>query len=296
MRLQVAGKDQDTDKALIEAIKALTAALAVDPTASVSFDAENPAQAFVFDAATTTLKPISKVSAPDLALLSGIERSKNALIANSRRFAAGFSANNALLWGARGMGKSTLVKSVHNCLVVELGAKAPSLVEIHREDIAALPALLTVLGAASRRFILFCDDLSFSRADQDFKALKSVLEGGLEGRPENVIFYATSNRRHLLPRSAADQEQATGLHASEAMDETIALSDRFGLWLGFHAASQADYLQIIEGYMQKFVLIPDFDWQHDALEWSKTRGNRSGRTAWQYICNLAGTLGQKVQF
>jgi predicted AAA+ superfamily ATPase len=228
-------------------------------------------------------------------MLVGIDRSKNTLLENSRMFAAGHSANNALLWGARGMGKSTLVRSAHNKIVEEFGTKAPALVEIHREDIASLPLLMNTLRASSRCFVLYCDDLSFNRPDRDFKALKSVLEGGLEGRPDNVIFYATSNRRHLLPREMADQEKAIGIHPNESMDETIALSDRFGLWLGFHAADQNEYLAMIKGYIEHFALAPSHDWRHEALEWAKTRGNRSGRTAWQFVSNLAGSLGKKVQ-
>ena len=251
--------------------------------------------AFVFDADVTGLRAVERVSAPPLDLLVGIDRAKATLLGNSERFAAGHSANNALLWGARGMGKSTLVKAVHRHLSETL-ENAPALVEIHREDIAALPRLLGLLRGTDRRFILYCDDLSFNRPDQDFKALKSVLEGGLEGRPANVIFYATSNRRHMLPRQMIDQESATGIHPNEAMDETIALSDRFGLWLGFHPCDQSEYLKIIEGYIATFDLQPKEDWQPAALEWAKTRGNRSGRTAWQFVQNLAGELGQFVKF
>ncbi len=284
------------NKALIDAISGLTDA--IKQTAKTVAPKHLPAnvQAFVFDAETQSLKAVSRVAAPPFGMLVGVDRAKNTLLENSKRFAAGYSANNALLWGARGMGKSTIVRSIHNKIVDEFGESAPALVEIHREDISALPALLTLLRQEDRNFVLYCDDLSFNRPDRDFKALKSVLEGGLEGRPENVIFYATSNRRHLLPREMADQETATGIHPNEAMDETIALSDRFGLWLGFHAADQSDYLAMIEGYMAHFNLLPSHDWRREALEWAKTRGNRSGRTAWQYVNNLAGTLGRKVQF
>lgn len=255
---------------------------------------ESAATAFVYDAENHALTPVAHVAAPPIALLMGIDRAKAALLENSQRFAAGVSANNALLWGARGMGKSTLVKAVHGELAA--GEGAPALVEIHREDIKALPRLLQAIKASDRRTILFCDDLSFSQPDKDFKALKSVLEGGLEGRPANVIFYATSNRRHMLPRQMMEQERATGLHATEAMDEAIALSDRFGLWLGFHASDQADYLAMVEAYIGHFGLEAATDWRADALEWAKTRGNRSGRTAWQFIQHLAGSLGQSVQF
>jgi len=286
----------DTQEALVDAVKALAAAIAPQKQTRGLPPAESPAKAYVFDLESGALRTVKKVAAPDISLLLGINRTKATLLENSRRFADGFSANNALLWGARGMGKSTLVKAIHNLIVAEKGESAPCLVEIHREDIAALPQLLDVLRSTNQQFVIYCDDLSFSRPDRDFKALKSVLEGGLEGRPENVIFYATSNRRHLLPRAMADQESATGIHPNEAMDETIALSDRFGLWLGFHAADQSDYLNMIEGYMKRFDLTPDYDWKAEALEWAKTRGNRSGRTCWQYVNNLAGKLGRKIHF
>lgn len=292
----MARTSNDTDTALIEAIKDLTHSLKNQQHATLELPTDSKAQAFVFDPDLAELRAIHHVPAPPYSLLVGIDRTKNTLLENSRRFARGSSANNALLWGARGMGKSTLIRSLHNQIVSEFGFKAPSLVEIHREDIASLPMLLNALRASDKHFVLYCDDLSFNHPDRDFKALKSVLEGGLEGRPDNVIFYATSNRRHLLPRDMADQEKATGLHPNEAMDETIALSDRFGLWLGFHAADQSEYLSIIANYLEHFDLNPEHDWRHEALEWAKTRGNRSGRTAWQYINNLAGSLGKKVTF
>lgn len=257
--------------------------------------ATSPSNAYIFDAESLSLRPVARIAGPSLDLLKGIDRAKQTLVDNTMRFANGFSANNALLWGARGMGKSTLVKSVHLHLQ-ETHPTPPSLVEIHREDISALPRLLQTLKNISGQMIIFCDDLSFNRPDRDFKALKSVLEGGLEGRPDNVLFYATSNRRHLLPRQMMDQEQATGIHPNESMDETIALSDRFGLWLGFHACDQAEYLSMISDYIAALKLAPDHDWTQDALEWAKTRGNRSGRTAWQFIQNLAGTMGQNAQF
>ena len=283
---------------LTKAVEGLTAALARANPAVKASDRPLPpvvAAAFVYDATTGDLRPIKQVSAPPLALLLGIDRAKDTLLENTVRFAAGHSANNALLWGARGMGKSTLVKSIHNHLTAE-SENPPALIEIHREDISSLPSLLHMVGDWDRPCILFCDDLSFNRPDQDFKALKSVLEGGLEGRPDNVIFYATSNRRHMLPRQMADQEGATGIHPNEAMDETIALSDRFGLWLGFHPCDQNEYLAIIEGYLKAFNLSPSEGWRAAALNWSITRGNRSGRTAWQFVQNLAGALGQKVRF
>ncbi|MCK0070540.1 ATP-binding protein [Kordiimonas laminariae] len=287
---------KDSNEALVCAIQSLTETLAKQRLKPVVFPENAKAQAFVFSPETNSLRAVDTIAAPRLELLHGIKRTKDTLLTNSLRFAKGFSANNALLWGARGMGKSTLVKAIHSHLIQEFGLKAPSLVEIHREDISDLPKLMNALRTSNRSFILFCDDLSFNRPDRDFKALKSVLEGGLEGRPDNVIFYASSNRRHLLPRQMADQESAIGIHPNESMDETIALSDRFGLWLGFHAADQADYLAMIEGYITEFNLKPEHNWKHDALEWAKTRGNRSGRTAWQYVNNLAGELEQKIKF
>lgn len=287
---------QDSTR-LIAAIERLTDALEAKGNRP-----QNPAQpldsanAFVFEADGMYLRPVPRVSAPDLALLKGIDRAKRTLLDNTRRFATGASANNALLWGARGMGKSTLIKAVHAAVAAENTADVPALVEIHREDIAALPGLLTQLRDAERNFIVFCDDLSFDNPDQDFKALKSVLEGGLEGRPDNVIFYATSNRRHLLPRAMMEQESATGIHPNESMDETIALSDRFGLWLGFHPCDQTEYLDMIEGYLKTFDLKSNIDWRPAALEWAKTRGNRSGRTAWQFVVGVAGELGKRVRF
>ena len=283
---------------LTEAIEHLTAAFAhANPAEKTSGEklSDSTAAAYIFDATTNGLRAVEHVAAPPLTLLLGIERAKATLLENTQRFSAGHSANNALLWGARGMGKSTLVKSIHGHLL-STANNPPALIEIHREDISALPTLLTMIRECDRPCILFCDDLSFNRPDQDFKALKSVLEGGLEGRPDNVIFYATSNRRHMLPRQMVDQEGATGIHPNEAMDETIALSDRFGLWLGFHPCDQGDYLAIIEGYLTAFNLSPGDGWHAAALNWSKTRGNRSGRTAWQFVQNLAGELGQKVRF
>jgi len=287
---------QTTDDRLIDAINRLTDALDRANQPQDGTDQALSADAFVFDADTARLRPVARVAAPRLDLLLGIDRTKATLLENTMRFAQGYSANNALLWGARGMGKSTLIKAVHKAVAEDESHATPALVEIHREDISALPSLLTDLRASDRAFIVFCDDLSFNRPDQDFKALKSVLEGGLEGRPENVIFYATSNRRHLLPRQMMDQESATGIHPNESMDETIALSDRFGLWLGFHPCDQQEYLAMIDGYMASFDLAPQADWRPDALEWAKTRGNRSGRTAWQFVVNLAGAMGVKVGF
>jgi predicted AAA+ superfamily ATPase len=253
------------------------------------------ADCFVYDPSHQRLNPVKRLTCPDLDLLQGIDRARDTLYENTKRFAASYNANNALLWGARGMGKSTLVKSIFKALK-ETETTNLKLVEIHREDISSLPSLLNDLRSSDHQFIVFCDDLSFNRPDRDFKALKSVLEGGLEGRPENVIFYATSNRRHLLPRSMMDQESATGIHPNEAMDEVIALSDRFGLWLGFHPCDQHDYLNIIKGYMTAFDITNATNWEHDALEWAKTRGSRSGRTAWQFFNDYAGKKSLKISF
>ena len=247
-------------------------------------------QAFVFEADAKSLRQVNRVSAPPLPLLLGIDRAKSTLLANTKRFANGFSANNALLWGARGMGKSTLVKSVF----VDLAAESNiSLIEIHREDILSLPSLMRALSGHNALFLIFCDDLSFNRPDRDFKALKSILEGGLDGRPDNILFYATSNRRHMLPKH--DALNADLMQSQEYIEETVALSDRFGLWLGFHACSQAEYLAMVDGYVTHFKLAAT-DYRADALEWAKTRGNRSGRTAWQYVQNLAGEHSVAIHF
>jgi predicted AAA+ superfamily ATPase len=231
-------------------------------------------------------------------LLQGIDRVRDLLNENTERFATGLPANNALLWGARGMGKSSLVKAAHaQAARKNAAAKAQpvKLIEIHREDIDSLPRLMALLRDAPCRFILFCDDLSFDADDTSYKSLKAVLEGGIEGRPENVIFYATSNRRHLLPRDMMENERSTAINPGEAVEEKVSLSDRFGLWLGFHKCSQDEYLAMIDGYADHFKLKMDrAALHHDALEWATTRGSRSGRTAFQYIQDVAGRLGQKL--
>ncbi|MFO7477513.1 MAG: ATP-binding protein [Methyloceanibacter sp.] len=248
------------------------------------------AGAFVWQAETQAFLPVEQVNRVPLSLLKGIGQARDTLVENTRRFAAGFPANNALLWGARGMGKSSLVKAVHGEIA---GLK---LVEIHREDIASLPALLAYLREApGERFILFCDDLSFEALDTSYKSLKAVLEGGLEGRPDNVLFYATSNRRHLMPREMIDNERSTAIHPGEAAEEKLSLSDRFGLWIGFHNCSQDDYLEMVRGYAAHFRLgIGDAALRQAALDWALTRGSRSGRVAWQFIQDLAGRLGQPI--
>lgn len=252
------------------------------------------ADAFVWQAQAGHLQPVPSVAHVDLAMLVGIDRVRDTLLDNTRRFAAGHAANNALLWGARGMGKSSLVKAAHAAINRETPG-ALVLVEIHREDIPTLPQLLAILAAAPRRCILFCDDLSFDTADTSYKSLKAVLEGGLEGRPDNVLFYATSNRRHLMPRDMIENERSTAINPSESVEEKVSLSDRFGLWLGFHACNQAEFLAMIDGYVTRLDLKVDTEQLHaDAIEWSMTRGARSGRVAWQFIQDLAGRQGKKV--
>ncbi len=252
------------------------------------------ADAFIWHPDPDVLDPIHQVNRVDLALLKGVDRVRDILVDNTRRFARGFAANNALLWGARGMGKSSLVKAVHAGIAAETGGGV-ALVEIHREDIPSLPRLLKLLRASERRFILFCDDLSFDADDASYKSLKAVLEGGIEGRPANVIFYATSNRRHLLPRDMMENERSTAINPHEAVEEKVSLSDRFGLWLGFHNCSQDDYFAMLDGYVERYGLkIGPEQLRAEAIEWSMTRGARSGRVAWQFVQDLAGRLGQPL--
>ena len=242
------------------------------------------------------LAPVPHVNRVGMSLLQGIDRVRDMLVENTERFAKGLPANNALLWGARGMGKSSLVKASHaaiNATFARANKSAPlKLVEIHREDIESLPELMTIARASSFRFIVFCDDLSFDNDDTSYKSLKAVLDGGVEGRPENVIFYATSNRRHLMSRDMIENERSTGINPGEAVEEKVSLSDRFGLWLGFHRCSQDEFLAMVEGYVahHKIKVSPD-ELRREALEWSTTRGSRSGRVAWQFIQELAGRLG-----
>ena len=255
------------------------------------------ADAFVWHASSGRLQPVEKVNRVALPLLKGIDRSRDTLIENTRRFAAGLPANNALLWGARGMGKSSLVKAVHAAVASEWSKDAATLklVEIHREDIETLPALMGLLRGRAERFILFCDDLSFDAEDTSYKSLKAALEGGIEGRPENVVFYATSNRRHLMPREMIDNERSTAINPSEAVQEKVSLSDRFGLWLGFHHCSQDDYLAMVAGYLDFFrVPTTEAEWRPQALEWSTTRGARSGRVAWQFVQDFCGRKGVRL--
>ncbi len=254
------------------------------------------ADAFVWHAEGHWLEPIKRVNRVELGLLMGIDSQSTQLLENTRRFARDLPANNALLWGARGTGKSSIVKAVH----AEVNREAPgilALVEIHREDIPSLPALLHILRDSGRQCLVFCDDLSFDGDDASYKSLKAVLEGGIEGRPENVVFYATSNRRHLMPRDMIENERSTAINPAEAVEEKVSLSDRFGLWLGFHVCDQATFFAIIEGYATRLGLdVPREQLHAEAIEWSVTRGSRSGRVAWQYIQDLAGRLGKKISF
>ena len=252
------------------------------------------ADAYVWNAASGRLAPVRKISRVDIGLLKGVDRQKTILVENTLRFARGLPANNAMLWGARGMGKSSLVKATHavanqqdpGCLV---------LIEIHREDIRTLPDLLNLLRPEARRCLILCDDLSFEREDADYKALKSVLDGGIEGRPDNVLFYATSNRRHLMPRDMIENERSTAINPNESTDEKVSLSDRFGLWLGFHNCDQPTFLAMIDGYAADMALPVTTGQLHaEAVEWAVVRGARSGRVAWQFIQEMAGRLGVAV--
>jgi len=250
--------------------------------------------AFVWEPALGRLEPVGAVASVALSLLKAIDANRDSLIENMRRFAAGLPANNALLWGARGMGKSSLVKAVH----AEINRRSKTklmLVEIHREEIASLPALLRKLRKDARRFLLFCDDLSFDSNDTSYKSLKAALEGGIEGRPANVLFYATSNRRHLMPREMMENERSTAINPSEAVEEKVSLSDRFGLWLGFHNCTQGEYLEMLDGYAAHYeIKIAADDLHARGLAWAQARGSRSGRVAWQFIQDLAGELGQPL--
>jgi predicted AAA+ superfamily ATPase len=254
------------------------------------------ADAFVWHPAGTggmpaQLAPVKRVAAVGISLLQGVDRQKGLLLENTLRFARGLPANNAMLWGARGMGKSSLVKAAHAAANAEMPG-ALALIEIQREDIRTLPELLNVLRESPRRFLVFCDDLSFEREDQDYKALKSVLDGGIEGRPANVLFYATSNRRHLMARDMIENERSTAINPGEAVEEKVSLSDRFGLWIGFHNADQSTFFAMVEAYATDLGLavMPE-ELHRQAVEWSVTRGGRSGRVAWQFIMDLAGRMG-----
>ena len=258
------------------------------------------ADAFSWHPDGQRLAPVARVNRVEMSLLKGIDRVRDVLVENTERFARGLPANNALLWGARGMGKSSLVKAVHAAVNAAHRRHAQSdgplkLIEIHREDIESLPELMTLMRGAPYRFIVFCDDLSFEAEDTSYKALKAVLEGGIEGRPDNVVFYATSNRRHLMAREMVDNERSTAINPGEAVEEKVSLSDRFGLWLGFHRCSQDEFLAMVDGYVAHYGIAHPREQLHpEALEWATTRGARSGRVAWQYVQDLAGRLGVRL--
>jgi hypothetical protein len=272
----------------LERIAAALERLAPAPVPAPDFDA---AQAFVWHVGPDRLEPVPVVARVDLSLLVGVDRARETLLANTRHFARGLPANNALLWGARGMGKSSLVKAVHAAVLAE--GLDLALVEMSRDDLPSVQRLLGHLRrAGERRFVLFCDDLSFSHDDTAYKSLKAVLDGGIEGRPQNVVFYATSNRRHLMPRDMIENQRSTAINPSEAVEEKVSLSDRFGLWLGFHPCSQDDYLAMIRGYCAAHgVAIDEATLRAEAIEWQQTRGARSGRVAWQYFTDLAARRG-----
>ncbi len=265
--------------------------MAPAPQAAPKFDA---ADGFVWHVEPDRLEPVAKINRVDLDLLVGVDRSRDTLLQNTRQFAKGLPANNALLWGARGMGKSSLVKAVHAQILTE--GLSLKIVELQREDLPSVARLLNLLRGREERFLLYCDDLSFSHDDQHYKSLKAVLDGGIEGRPDNVVFYATSNRRHLMPRDMIENERSSSINPSEAVEEKVSLSDRFGLWLGFHPCSQDDYLDMIRGYCAAHGVEIDEDtlWA-EAIEWQATRGARSGRVAWQYFVDLAGRRGVVIK-
>ncbi len=274
----------------MERIAAALERLAPAPQPAPDFEA---ADAFVWHVDPDHLQPVPNVSRVPVDLLIGVDRSRDTLLTNTRQFAQGLPANNALLWGARGMGKSSLVKAVHAAILAE--SLPVKLVELQREDLPSVARLLNLLRASDHRFLLFCDDLSFSHDDQHYKSLKAVLDGGVEGRPDNVVFYATSNRRHLMPRDMIENERGSAINPSEAVEEKVSLSDRFGLWLGFHPCNQDDYLAMIRGYCDAYgVEIDDDSLRAEAIEWQATRGSRSGRVAWQYFNDLAGRRGVPI--
>ncbi len=273
-----------------KALKRIAAALeriSPKPAKAPDFSA---ADAFVWQVDPDHLKPVDKVNRIALDLLVGVDRARDTLLENTLQFARGLPANNALLWGARGMGKSSLVKAIHAAVLEQgLGLK---IVEVQREDLPSIGRLLALLRGTEERFLLFCDDLSFSHDDEHYKSLKAVLDGGVIGRPENVVFYATSNRRHLMPRDMIENERSSAINPSEAVEEKVSLSDRFGLWLGFHACTQDEYLAMIQGYCAAYGVTIDAETlRAEAIEWAATRGSRSGRVAWQYFTDLAGRTG-----
>jgi predicted AAA+ superfamily ATPase len=289
------GGADETVERIARALEAIAAQLAARAPVTRNGPSFTDADAFVWHP-DGRLSAVPRVSRVDLALLKGIDRMRDILIENTERFADGLPANNALLWGARGMGKSSLVKAAHGSInLTREAAERLKLIEIHREDIESLPALMDLLRQSDFRFVVFCDDLSFDGNDASYKSLKAVLEGGIEGRPENVILYATSNRRHLLSRDMIENERSTAINPGEAVEEKVSLSDRFGLWLGFHRCSQDEYLAMVKGYCNHFgITLADEELEHEALEWSTTRGSRSGRVAWQFVQEIAGRLGVRL--
>jgi predicted AAA+ superfamily ATPase len=280
------------DAALLARIAGALERLAPASAATTDFAG---AEAFVWHPEGRRLTAVRRVNRVYMSLLKGIDRVRDLLVENTERFARGLPANNALLWGARGMGKSSLVKAAHAAIGKAYPSAGVKLIEIHREDIESLPELMSLLRNVPQRFIVFCDDLSFDAEDTSYKSLKTMLEGGIEGRPENVIFYATSNRRHLLARDMMENERATAINPGEAVEEKVSLSDRFGLWLGFHRCSQDEYLAMVEGYVTHYrVPFDGAELRREALEWATTRGARSGRVAWQYVQDLAGRMGVRM--
>jgi uncharacterized protein len=290
-----ASASHDAGERIAHALEAIASHLSAASPIPNTADSFGSADAFVWHP-NGRLAPVPRVSRVDIGLLKGIERMRDILIENTERFADGLPANNALLWGARGMGKSSLVKAAHASINANRKpADRLKLIEIHREDIESLPALMDMLRSSDFRFIVFCDDLSFDGNDASYKSLKAVLEGGIEGRPDNVILYATSNRRHLLAREMIENERSTAINPGEAVEEKVSLSDRFGLWLGFHRCSQDEYLAMVKGYCGHFgIKLAEEELEHEALEWSTTRGSRSGRVAWQFTQELAGRLGVRL--
>ena len=284
-----------TDK--LDRLIAVLERMAPPKPQQVDFDV---ADCFVWNPDKLAFDPVSKVNRVDISLIRGVDNVRDILFDNTKRFADGLQANNVLLWGARGMGKSSLVKAVHASVNATHGRRRRSdgllkLVEIHREDIETLPDLMTLIRGAPCRFIVFCDDPSFEAEDTSYKALKAMLEGGIEGRPDNVVFYATSNRRHLMAREMMENERSTAINPGEAVEEKVSLSDRFGLWLGFHRCSQDEFLAMVDGYVAHFGIAHPQEKVHpEALEWATTRGARSGRVAWQYVQDLAGRLGVRL--
>lgn len=283
---------EDRQATALERIASALERMSPPPAAAPVFA---DADGYVWRTEPNRLDP-TEISRVPIDLLKGVDRAKDTILDNTRRFAQGLPANNALLWGARGMGKSSLVKAAHSAIVAEIPGRL-ALIEIQRDDIPTIGQLLQMLCGQDHRFLLFCDDLSFDKDDSHYKSLKAVLDGGVEGRPENVIFYATSNRRHLMPRDMIENERSSGINPSEATEEKVSLSDRFGLWIGFHPCGQDDFLAIIDGYVDAIGLKVDPDTlRAEAIEWRQTRGAISGRVAWQFINDLAGRLGQPISF